>query len=69
LQALPQNPQLFGSVDGSAHAFGQVTVPAGQLHVPLMQFAPVLQAMPQAPQFAVSLATFTQALLQMVSPF
>jgi hypothetical protein len=61
-QAIPQSPQLAGSLATATQAPGEVPqtlVLAGQLHVPDAQLAPVAQTWPQAPQLAVSVAAGT----------
>jgi hypothetical protein len=46
----------------------QTTSPLGQAQIPSWQIAPLLQAIPHPPQFAVLVSSLTQALLHAVSP-
>jgi len=50
------------------HAAPQAVSGAVQVQAPPVQLCPVAQARPQVPQLATSLATLTQAPLQLVSP-
>jgi len=68
-QALPQAPQLLGSVVTLAQAPAQTIWPAGQVQVPETQAAPAEQTLPQAPQLLGSVDTLTQApLLHLIWP-
>jgi hypothetical protein len=70
--ALPQAPQLFGSV----FSLRQTTLapvphavrPLGQAHALFVHTSPPTHATPQPPQLLGSVASATQALLQSVSP-
>src|SRR5437762_1193741 len=50
-----QVPQWSGLVARSTHTPLHSVWPCGQLHLPLVQVVPPLHAMPQPPQFALSL--------------
>jgi hypothetical protein len=69
-QKLPQVPQLFGSVCRVVQVEPHRTSPTGQVatHTPETQAWPVAQALPQPPQFAVSIDGLMQAPLQAVKP-
>jgi hypothetical protein len=68
VQALPQLPQLFGSVSVRMQTpLQSEKLLLGQLQVLLAQVPPV-QVSPQPPQLAESLAVFTQRPLQRVKP-
>jgi hypothetical protein len=66
-QALPQPPQLAGSLSGSTHALPHFTKPGRQTksQVPELHWAAPLvgtsQALPQLPQLAASVSKSMQA--------
>jgi hypothetical protein len=59
---LPHPPQLAASVCVSTQAPRQTVFPAGQTHCPPLQTWAPLQALPQVPQFAVSVWRLVQEL-------
>jgi hypothetical protein len=63
-------PQLAGSALSSTQAPPQFVVPLGQFRVQVLplQTSPLLQACPQAPQFAGSLLVLMQAPAQSAKP-
>jgi len=71
-QAVPQPPQLAGSLCSSTQAAAppvpQAVSPALQPQEPFVHSWEPLQALAQAPQLAALLPRFTHALLQSVSP-
>jgi hypothetical protein len=71
VQATPQAPQLFGSLEASTQAPLQSVRPAGQdasWHIPRAQAAPVAQVTLHAPQLPELAWVSTQAPLQDVWP-
>jgi hypothetical protein len=54
-------PQWSGSIVGSTQTPLQAVRPVGQRHAPLTHAVPPPQALPHAPQFAMSVAMSTQA--------
>jgi hypothetical protein len=63
-QALPQAPQLAGSVAVVTQVVPQSVCPVAQPQEPFEQLWPLAQAVPHAPQLLESVAVFVQALLQ-----
>jgi hypothetical protein len=66
MQALPQVPQLFGSLVSERHCPLQLEVSAGQAHAPLLHASPPVHARPHFPQFSGSVPVKTQASAQVV---
>jgi hypothetical protein len=66
VQALPQAPQLFGSLVSERHWPLQLEVSAGQAHAPLLHASPPVHASPHFPQFSGSVPVMTQAWPQVV---
>src|SRR5437773_1076799 len=69
--AIPQPPQLLGSLLVSVHAPLQETCPAGQpgpKHMPIEHISPPAHCVAQEPQWAGSLARSTQRLPHLVEP-
>jgi hypothetical protein len=67
-QLLPQLPQSPWLVKMSVQLPPHTISPAAHWHVPPAQVWPPMHVVPHVPQFALSLAVSTQALLQFVSP-
>lgn len=53
-QAVPHVPQLFVSLERSAHPPVHATSPVPQVQTPAMHVAPVPQTLPQVPQLKLS---------------
>ena len=64
---VPHEPQLLGSVFAT-QTLEQIMSPVGQVHVPLWQILPPVQACPQPPQLFASVLVFTQTPLQNIPP-
>jgi hypothetical protein len=67
--ALPQAPQLLGSVSVLMQRLPHSLVDPPQLHTPPTQFWPVPHAVVHEPQWPMSVTRSTHALLQLVSGF
>jgi hypothetical protein len=68
LQALPQAPQLAGSLRVLTQLPEQLVVPEGQAQEPPTQAVPPVHAVPQAPQLLLLVWVFTQAPAQVAVP-
>jgi hypothetical protein len=64
--AVPQAPQLAGSVAVSEQTPPHTIVPIGHAHVPMVQVRPPVHAIPQPPQFMLLASVFTQRVPQAV---
>jgi len=64
---LPQTPQLLASEDSETHAPPQGEVDPPHTHAPELQYFPVGQVAPHAPQFAELLVRSTQLVPHAVS--
>jgi hypothetical protein len=67
MQTLPQSPQFFESVSGSAHTVPQTFLPVAQTQDPSVQVRVESQALPQVPQLATSVFRLAHLLPHFVS--
>jgi hypothetical protein len=67
-QAAPHAPQFFGSLAMNVQIPLQRAPPFAHAHTPNTQAVPAEQSVSQAPQFALSFPTSTQALPQSIIP-
>jgi hypothetical protein len=68
VQALPQEPQLVGSLLVSMQVPAHSVCPIGHAQTPFVQEVPPAQLLPQAPQLEFELFRSTQLPEQLVSP-